>query len=94
MPLVELENGKPKFYYSFWLLKEKMGLEERTAGKRFQQLIQETAPIKIKLQPSDFLIVDNRRILHGRTEIKGSQKRLLKRFWISAPKITNGKENI
>lgn len=52
-PLVELENGKPKFYYSFWLLKEKMGLEERTAGKRFQQLIQETAPIKIKLQPSD-----------------------------------------
>lgn len=82
-PLVELENGQPKFYYSFWLLKEKMNLAERAAGQRFQQLIQQTVPIKIKLQPSDFLIVDNRRILHGRTEIKGNQKRLLKRFWIA-----------
>jgi alpha-ketoglutarate-dependent taurine dioxygenase len=80
-PMVSIEEGKPKFYFSFWLVRE--GDKENPALKHFQKLISQSEPIRINLKPGDMLIVDNRRVLHGRTPIAGTQDRHLQRYWIS-----------
>jgi hypothetical protein len=81
-PLVSIDsNGNTKFYYSFWLVRSQD--KQNPALRAFQQLIREAEPVKLKLQPTDILIVDNHRIFHARTPIEGNQDRWLKRFWLS-----------
>ena len=41
--------------------------------------------ISVKLNPGEILIVNNARMLHGRTAISGDQNRLLIRSWIGSP---------
>ncbi len=74
------ENGKKKFYYSFWLVKNED--KQNPAMLELQKLIRQTEPIKLKLKEKDILVVDNHRVFHGRTPIEGSKDRFLKRFWI------------
>jgi alpha-ketoglutarate-dependent taurine dioxygenase len=50
-------------------------------------------PTQLLLQKDDALIIDNRRILHGRTAITGSKDRFLKRYWIEK-KAPNPKREI
>ena len=56
--------------------------KDNPAFTAFEELMNATEPITIKLQGNDVLIIDNHRMFHGRTPIKGSQDRFLKRFWI------------
>lgn len=83
-PLVSWRGEERKFYYSFWLVSEPGTEEERTALAVFRSALERMPRQLIKLQPGDILVVDNGRILHGRTAIEGNKKRLLKRFWINA----------
>ncbi|MEI6750732.1 MAG: TauD/TfdA family dioxygenase [Bacteroidota bacterium] len=41
--------------------------------------------ISVKLYPGEILVVNNGRMLHGRTAISGDQNRLLIRNWIGSP---------
>lgn len=50
----------------------------------FQNLVKETKPTRINLKEKDVLIVNNHRIFHGRTAIKGNKDRFLKRYWLSS----------
>lgn len=77
-PIVREVNGKRKFYYSFWLAREKY--RELSVFKKWIDLIQKEEHTKILLEKTDILIVDNHRVFHGRTEIKG--ERNLKRYWL------------
>jgi alpha-ketoglutarate-dependent taurine dioxygenase len=81
-PFVIENNGKRSFYYSFWLAKEGISELHKKIIRKYQKLTNETEYVKIKMHPTDILIIDNHRILHGRTAIKGSKNRFLKRFWI------------
>lgn len=82
-PLVtEDENGKNRFYYSFWFVKNED--KQNPALLEFQTIIKKTEPIKLKLKKGDILIIDNHRIFHGRTPIEGSKDRFLKRFWVAS----------
>jgi len=82
-PLVTTdENGKRKFYYSFWLVKDED--KQNPAMLEFQRLIKQAEPVKIRLKERDILVVDNHRVFHGRTPIEGSKDRFLKRFWLTA----------
>ena len=83
-PIVREVGSGRKFYYSFWLSREKY--RELPVFKKWRNLIQSANHVKIKLDKSDILIIDNHRIFHGRTEIKG--ERFLKRFWLK-PNIYN-----
>lgn len=83
VPMVRLWEGKPHFYYSFWLLEKEMGGVESEAVKAFERHLRSSPFLKLKLQPQDLLLIDNRFILHGRTAITGTKKRLLRRFWIA-----------
>lgn len=78
-PIVREINGKRKFYYSFWLAREKY--RKLPVFKKWRDLIQNEKHKKIRLNKSDILIVDNHRVFHGRTEIVG--ERNLKRYWLS-----------
>lgn len=83
-PFVIENNGKREFYYSFWLAKETTNDKQKEIIKKYQKLTNETEYIKLKINPTDILIIDNHRILHGRTAIEGSKNRFLKRFWIKS----------
>lgn len=82
-PIVREINGKRKFYYSFWLAREKY--RKLPVFKKWRDLIQSEEHTKIRLNKSDILIVDNHRVFHGRTEIIG--ERNLKRYWLSKDQI-------
>ena len=82
-PLVSDRDGKRKFYYAPWLIVKPKNGRERDALDEFEQALRFAEPVKAQLKPNDFLLVDNSRVVHGRTAIMGTKDRLLKRFWIS-----------
>lgn len=61
------------------------------AARRVERLAaQEAESSRLRLEPGDCIVIDNRRLLHGRTELSATSRRLLKRLWIrSAP--SNGR---
>lgn len=86
-PMVETVNGKQDFYFSFWLVKDIH--RNSQAFKKFYKLTQKAEHIRLILQPHDILIIDNKRMLHGRTPITGNENRHLKRYWVSKNKFHN-----
>jgi alpha-ketoglutarate-dependent taurine dioxygenase len=79
-PLVSIIGNKPRFYYSFWLVDDSD--KQNSSLREFQRLLKSEKPMKLRLERNDILIIDNQRILHGRTAIEGSKDRYLKRYWI------------
>ena len=77
-PIVSEENGEVKFYYSFWLARKKY--RELPVFQKWRNLIENAKKVELRLETNDILIIDNHRMLHGRSEIKG--ERFLKRYWI------------
>lgn len=84
-PIVEIQDGKLRLYFVPWFVLEPTDetvknliskIEDKAVGRE----------IKFSLQKGDVLVLNNKRILHGRTEIVGSQNRLLKRYWIKETK--------
>lgn len=78
-PIVREIDGQRKFYYSFWLAREKY--REMPVFKHWCNVIKATPAIKIHLKQHDVLVIDNHRMFHGRTMIEGN--RFLKRYWLS-----------
>jgi len=91
-PLVAAKNGKTRFYYSFWLVKDNLSSVQKDALKRLQRILPECQFAEIRLRPDDVLVVDNTRILHGRRAFSG-ERRFLKRYWISRYPSTNAADN-
>ncbi len=85
-PLIERDGAK--LYYSYWLVREDLDGETSAALERFRSALHRVAPVRVRLKPGEMLVIDNRRVLHGRTEIKGS--RLLRRYWVSLRNPTDG----
>lgn len=87
-PLVTIENNRINFYYSYWLINDNLSSIQKDVLMHFREILSECQIAEIKLCPDDVLVVDNRRILHGRHAFCGD-KRFLKRYWISRPYFTN-----
>jgi hypothetical protein len=79
-PFVMYEQGRLRFYYSFWLTNPSD--RDEPAYQAFQQVLAETPRTELKLRPGDALIIDNHRMLHGRKAIGMEGDRYLERFWI------------
>jgi len=73
-------NGK--IYYAPWLLCEDLGEKEREVAARFADYVAAKEPIRIRLKPGEMLVVDNHRILHGRSSIPPDSRRHLVRLYI------------
>lgn len=80
-PFVTQTERGSAFYYSYWLADDKD--KENPVLKKIQYLIESAHHTKITLKPGDVLVVNNQRVLHGRTPITGSKNRHLRRYWIS-----------
>lgn len=78
-PIVREVDGQKRFYYSFWLAREKY--RKLPVFKKWRDLIHTASHKKIRLEENDILVIDNHRIFHGRTEIIG--ERNLKRYWLN-----------
>jgi hypothetical protein len=81
-PLLSRGDGDDQVYYSFWLLEEDLHELQKEAVAAFHDGVKAADEVRIRLQPGDLLVIDNRRVLHGRTAIEGDQERLLERTWI------------
>lgn len=84
-PMVFEDRDNLSLYYSFWMAE---GLSElqRNAFDSFTKSVMETEPKKFKLPQNWCLVINNRRIFHGRTALSENSNRLLKRYWISSSK--------
>lgn len=83
-PIVEHTASGPRFYCSFWFDPERPSSDaQRDAFSAFEVAIRRHPVAKLRLAPDDLLVIDNRRILHGRTAITGSRDRHLVRHWLS-----------
>jgi len=79
-PLIDASDDA---YYSFWEYDKVLSANDRAVLDKFSKLLHDHDHINITLQPDDILIINNRRMCHGRTEIRGTKNRHLKRYWIS-----------
>ena len=81
-PMISNNENGLRIYYSFWMADENLSREQKDAFETYNARVRETTPIKFRLDPDECLIVDNGRILHGRTSLSTDSDRLLKRYWI------------
>ncbi len=83
-PLLSEKFGREKVYYSFWVNRGDLTREQMEALLAFKSITETERPIRYRLEPSDLLVIDNGRMLHGRTAIGGNRRRFLKRYWIES----------
>ena len=81
-PLLRPQDDHWKLYYSFWLVEEALDDRSTAALDAFREALEATEVIELKLRPGDVLLLDNTRMLHGRTAIEDGDRRHLKRHWI------------
>lgn len=81
-PLIEDGDGAPLLYASFWF-DTVLDPGQRSALESFQRALHRVEMANFRLAPGDVLVIDNRRMLHGRTAITGSRDRLLIRHWLA-----------
>lgn len=85
-PLVERTPRGPRFYFSFWLdHSHPLRPAEKVALDAFEAAVRHHQVANFRLAPGDVLLIDNRRILHGRSAITGSRDRHLVRHWLTLP---------
>ena len=81
-PLLRIdEMGRIKIYFSFWHVDSDDRNKESV--KEFYRLAKKHI-YSFRLSKGDVLIIDNQRVMHGRTAIGGDKRRHIKRFWIAA----------
>jgi len=82
LPLLSTHGLKNKIYYAKWLVNHTTSIKHQKALAKFEELIKSLEPIKILLSEGDLLIIDNHRMLHGRSAFPEKSNRWLTRYWI------------
>ena len=77
------ETGRPQLYFSLWLADEALAGVEREAFDAFCTSLEVVAPHRLRLSAGDVLVIDNTRMLHARTSIRGERVRHLRRYWLA-----------
>lgn len=71
-------------YYTPWLRRD--GAD--AALDAFATALEEVETVRIRLEPGQVLLINNTRMLHGRSAIEGNKDRLLVRHWVGHPDDT------
>jgi alpha-ketoglutarate-dependent taurine dioxygenase len=61
------------------------------AFRKFTRALKSTPTLTLRLYPGESLLIDNGRMLHGRSALGGDKDRLLIRRWIASPFDTFGR---
>lgn len=79
--LTRTPGARPRLYYSYWLAEEAMPPAEQAAFDAFTDAVRASEQHRSRLRPGDLLVVDNHRVLHGRTAIEAGSRHLT-RYWL------------
>lgn len=79
--LTRRPDGRTHLYYSYWLAEDTMPAEEQAAFDAFTDAVRVATQHRSRLRPGDLLVVDNHRVLHGRTAIERGHRHLT-RYWL------------
>jgi alpha-ketoglutarate-dependent taurine dioxygenase len=79
-------DGTDWVYFTPWMTDG----QSSPAFRKFLQALEATPTLSIRLYPGESLLIDNGRMLHGRTALGGDKDRLLIRRWIASPFDTFG----
>lgn len=80
-------DGSDWVYFTPWMTD---GLSS-PAFLKFIQALEATPTLTLRLYPGESLLIDNGRMLHGRSALGGDKDRLLIRRWIASPFDTFGR---
>jgi len=80
-------DGADWVYFTPWMTD---GLSS-PAFRKFIQALEATPTFTLRLFPGESLLIDNGRMLHGRSALGGDKDRLLIRRWIASPFDTFGR---
>lgn len=80
-------DGSDWVYFTPWMTDGRSS----PALRKFVQALEATPTLSIRLCPGEFLLIDNGRMLHGRSALGGNKDRLLIRRWIASPFDTFGR---
>lgn len=80
-------DGADWIYFTPWMTDG----QSSPAFRKFTQALEATPTLTLRLFPGESLLIDNGRMLHGRTALGGDKDRLLIRRWIGSPFDTFGR---
>jgi alpha-ketoglutarate-dependent taurine dioxygenase len=80
-------DGADWVYYTPWMTDG----QSSPAFRKFVKALEATTTLTIRLYPGESLLIDNGRMLHGRSALGGDKDRLLIRRWIASPFDTFGR---
>lgn len=85
MPLLSMDEAgnQMSIFYAPWLTVPILDLKVSQVFEKFISDLHSITPIEILLSEGDLLIIDNRRILHGRNAFPSGSGRWLTRYWLS-----------
>lgn len=83
-PLAWNEGGRRRVYYAPWQRAITEDGDAQRAYETFRALTTNAEPTRIRLEPGQVLVIDNRRILHGRGALKPGSARELRRLWLTS----------
>lgn len=80
-------DGADWVYFTPWMTDG----QSSPAFLKFLQALEATPTLSVRLYPGESLLIDNGRMLHGRSALGGDKDRLLVRRWIASPFDTFGR---
>jgi alpha-ketoglutarate-dependent taurine dioxygenase len=80
-------DGSDWVYFTPWMTDG----QRSPALQKFIQAHEATPTLSVRLYPGESLLIDNGRMLHGRSALGGDKDRLLIRRWIASPFDTFGR---
>ena len=80
-------DGSDWIYFTPWMTDG----QSSPAFRKFTQALEATPILSVRLYPGESLLIDNGRMLHGRSALGGDKDRLLIRRWIASPFDTFGR---
>lgn len=80
-------DGADWVYFTPWMTDG----QSSPAFRKFIEALEATPTLTLRLYPGESLLIDNGRMLHGRSALGGDKDRLLIRRWIASPFDTFGR---
>ena len=80
-------DGSNWVYFTPWMTDG----QTSSAFQKFIRALEATPTLSLRLYPGESLLIDNGRMLHGRSALGGDKDRLLVRRWIASPFDTFGR---
>jgi len=86
-----IDPATTQVFFAPWLLPDKLSSGQRDAVDAFVRISQYCKEVRheIFLEPGEVLMVNNRRMLHGRAALPPSSNRWLTRYWVRRATASN-----